>query len=49
MNPYEWSEYEAEDHFCEVCGCLISTNEYLETGMCEDCFMEFADEEGVII
>ena len=40
MNPYEFSEYEEKDLYCEECGRLMSTKEYLENeGICDDCIV----------
>lgn len=40
MNPYEFSEYEEKDLYCEECGRLMSTEEYLENeGICDGCIM----------
>ena len=42
MNPYEISELEGKDLFCENCGKLISSKEYLEfNGLCAICFEDF--------
>ena len=39
MNPYEISELENKDLFCENCGKTISSEEYLEfNGLCAVCF-----------
>lgn len=39
MNPYEISELEGKDLYCENCGELISTSQYLEyEGLCEYCY-----------
>lgn len=43
MNPYEESELEAEDWFCQRCGKLISYQEYAETGLCSKCCEEDLD------
>ena len=38
MNPYEINELENRDLFCEQCGNLISTKEYLNNeGICNKC------------
>lgn len=38
MNLYEINEYESKDLYCEGCGKLMSTKEYLENeGICDDC------------
>ena len=38
MNLYEINEYEGKDLYCEGCGKLMSTKEYLENeGICDDC------------
>ena len=38
MNLYEINEYEGRDLYCEGCGKLMSTKEYLENeGICDDC------------
>lgn len=38
MNPYEESELEGRDLYCEWCGRPISVTEYLDyDGFCEDC------------
>lgn len=40
MNPYELAEYENEDYYCDRCGCPISTEQYLDSGLCDECFDE---------
>ena len=38
MNPYEISELEGKELYCENCGEIISTEQYLEfEGLCECC------------
>jgi len=38
MNLYEINEYEGKDLYCEGCGKLMSTKEYLENdGICDNC------------
>ena len=38
MNPYEISELENKDLYCEQCECLISVKEYLDNqGICNKC------------
>ena len=38
MNPYEISELENRDLYCEKCESLISTQEYLDNqGVCDKC------------
>ena len=38
INLYEINEYEGKDLYCEGCGKLMSTKEYLENeGICDDC------------
>ena len=38
MNSYELCELENSDLFCEHCGSLISTSEYLDNeGICNKC------------
>lgn len=42
MNPYEISELEGKDLYCENCGKPISTEDYLEfNGLCCFCFKDF--------
>lgn len=39
MNPYEESEMEGRDFYCERCGRPISTREaFFYDGMCEPCY-----------
>lgn len=39
MNPYDKAYLESRDLYCELCGKLISTNEYLENdGICDNCY-----------
>jgi uncharacterized CHY-type Zn-finger protein len=38
MNPYEESELESKDLYCDNCWCLISVREYHDNcGLCDDC------------
>lgn len=38
MNPYEISELESKELYCEICGELISTDIYIENeGLCSSC------------
>ena len=38
MNPYEINELENQNLYCELCDCLISTQEYLDNqGICNKC------------
>lgn len=38
MNPYEISELEGKELYCEICGEVISTEQYIEfEGLCECC------------
>ena len=38
MNPYEISELENQDLYCELCDYLISSQEYLDNqGICNKC------------
>lgn len=41
MNPYEYSELEKQDLYCENCEKLISTREYIDNdGLCDSCYNE---------
>jgi len=43
-SSYEEYELEGEDLYCEVCGRLIGTNEYIEgDGICFQCHDENAN------
>ena len=38
MNPYEISELESKELYCELCGELISTDTYIKNeGLCSSC------------
>ena len=39
MNPYEYSELEARNLYCEICERLIFTKEYVDNdGLCDKCY-----------
>lgn len=39
MNPYEESELEARDLYCDHCGKPISSHEHYEyCGLCDQCY-----------
>ena len=41
MNPYEESELENRDLYCDICWCVISTREYFDNeGLCDACAEE---------
>lgn len=41
MNIYEISDLENQDLYCENCGNLISTKEYIDNdGLCNKCYNE---------
>ena len=38
MNKHEWSWFESRDWFCDMCGKLISTDEFIDNyGLCNEC------------
>lgn len=46
MNPYEESELECKDLYCDNCWCLISIREYYDNcGLCDDCAEEGVNNE----
>lgn len=41
FNPYEYAELELQDLYCEQCGEIISTQEYINNdGLCDNCYNE---------
>ena len=46
MNPYEESELESKDLYCDNCWCLISVREYYDNcGLCDNCVEEGVNNE----
>lgn len=41
MNPYEISELEAKELYCELCNNIMSTSQYLNNeGVCDICLLK---------
>ena len=46
MNPYEESEFENRDLYCEICWRIISVREYFDNeGLCDQCVEEGENNE----
>ena len=46
MKPYEFAEMGCKDLYCEECGRIISTSQYIENdSLCDNCVKENENEE----